>query len=66
MHSLQPGDVEMLDAFIIDRIRQQQIRHKESQIPLRIEAPETEPPTRPEEQEKDKQERGVVIIDFSI
>ena len=60
----------MLDAFIIDRIRQQQIRHKESVggIPLRIEAPDADQqqPRPDDAQDHEKQERGVVIIDFSV
>lgn len=62
----------MLDAYIIDRIRQQQIRHKDSStgVPLRIEAPwgeipGGEPPARRED-DREKQERGVVIIDFAV
>lgn len=58
----------MLDAFIIERIRQQQNRPRESaQIPLRIEVPDMEPPRRHEEREERKdEERGIAIIDFSI
>jgi vacuolar-type H+-ATPase subunit F/Vma7 len=56
----------MLDAFIIERIRQRQDRQRESaQVPLRIEVPvpEHEPPRR---DEKKDDERGVVIIDFNL
>ena len=69
----------MLDAFIIDRIRQQQNRHRESvvQLPLHIEVPELVPGVggwapdgsrdgRVPEKPREEQERGVVIIDFSI
>lgn len=58
----------MLDAFIIERIRQQQNRQRESaQVPLRIEVPDIEPPNRHrEEREEKKEDRGIAIIDFSI
>jgi hypothetical protein len=59
----------MLDAFIIERIRQQR-REQESttRMPLRIEVPpEFERPRVPERVEhKDDAERGVAIIDFTI
>jgi hypothetical protein len=56
----------MLDAFIIDRIRQRQNRPRESaQIPLRIEVPEREEPA-PRREEKPVEERGIAIIDFTI
>lgn len=58
----------MLDAFIIDRIRQQRQREKATQIPMRIEVPDLEPPVRPEyrEEKREDQERGIAIIDFGI
>ncbi|MFZ5478503.1 MAG: hypothetical protein ACOZNI_17165 [Myxococcota bacterium] len=57
----------MLDAFIIERIKQQQIRHRESQVPLHIQVPEQAPSYRKEELEQEKRDdRGVAIIDFSI
>ncbi len=56
----------MLDAFIIDRIRQRQNRPRESaQVPLRIEVPERED-RGPVREEKPREERGIVIIDFTI
>jgi hypothetical protein len=59
----------MLDAFIIERIRQQR-RQQEStiQIPLRIEVPpEFERPRTPERAEhKEESERGIAVIDFTI
>jgi hypothetical protein len=58
----------MLDAFIIDRIRQRQNRPRESaQLPLRIEVPDPEQqPPRRDRDEFEKQERGIAIIDFTI
>lgn len=59
----------MLDAFIIERIRREREREKERRengfVPLRIEPPPTQrdaPITRDEAPE----ERGSVVIDFSI
>jgi hypothetical protein len=57
----------MLDAFIIDRIRQHQNRPRESaQVPLRIEVPEREEPRSPRREEKPHEERGIVTIDFTV
>ncbi|MES2641783.1 MAG: hypothetical protein V4850_19980 [Myxococcota bacterium] len=59
----------MLDAFIIDRIRQHQNRPRESQqLPLRIEVPEPEQqaPRRDRDEIINKEERGIVTIDFTI
>lgn len=56
----------MLDAFIIERIRQRQNRQRDSaQVPLRIDVPipDHEPPRR---DDKKDEERGVVIIDFNL
>jgi hypothetical protein len=59
-------EAKMLDAFIIDRIRQRQIRPRDSaQVPLRIEVPEPEQAPRQEER-GEKEERGVVVIDFTL
>lgn len=59
----------MLDAFIIERIRQQR-RQQESatQIPLRIEVPPEfeRPRSRERAEPKEDSERGIAIIDFSI
>lgn len=64
----------MLDAYIIDRIRRERDREREegSFVPLRIEPPPPFPPrTAPAEpppaDERDQEnERGSVIIDFSL
>jgi hypothetical protein len=59
----------LLDAFIIERIRQQRRQHESTtRIPLRIEVPpEFERPRTPERAEpKEDSERGVAIIDFTI
>jgi hypothetical protein len=56
----------MLDAFIIERIRQQQIRHRETQVPLHIQVPEQGAPRREDKDEEKREDRGVAIIDFSI
>ncbi|MDP2305292.1 MAG: hypothetical protein Q8P18_04615 [Pseudomonadota bacterium] len=59
----------MLDAFIIDRIRQHQNRPRESaQLPLRIEVPDPEQqaPRRDRDEIINKEERGIAIIDFTI
>ena len=57
----------MLDAYIIDRIRQSQNRPRESaQVPLRIEVPEHREEPRPRREEKPNEERGIAIIDFTI
>ncbi len=58
---------DMLDAYIIDRIRREQERQIRdgAQIPLHIEPP---PPPAPQDQRKDQPEdgpeRGTTIIDF--
>lgn len=65
----KPLETEMLDAFIIDRIRQRQNRSREAQVPLRIEVPVPEPkdPRREDRRDERKdEERGVVIVDFTI
>jgi hypothetical protein len=65
----------MLDAFIIERIRQQRRQQESSTgIPLRIEVPsgpgagEFDRPRSPDraEPKKDDSERGIAIIDFTI
>jgi len=57
----------MLDAYIIERIRQRQNRPRESaQVPLRIEVPEQREEPLPRRDEKPAEERGVAIIDFTI
>jgi len=58
----------MLDAYIIDRIREE--REKESRdgslIPLHIEIPRPPRPERPAEDRDDKSERGSSVIDFQL
>ena len=57
----------MLDAFIIDRIRQQREERREGDfVPARIEVP-PEPPPRRDDDRRDREEdsdRGSIIIDF--
>lgn len=76
---LEPG-VDMLDAYIIDRIRRERESRESGRIPLRIEIPRPpsdgpshrpdyhrQDPSRSEgEEEQDSGERGMVIIDFTI
>ena len=68
-----PSGIEMLDAFIIQRIRQEQESRRPVRQPLRIEVPQeprpgyrgqTEP--RGEGPGDTDTERGVAIIDFTI
>jgi hypothetical protein len=59
----------MLDAFIIEEIRKRE-QERDGQRP-RLELPIPEPSThrqneRPDREEEDRPERGVVIIDYSI
>jgi hypothetical protein len=62
----KPLETEMLDAFIIDRIRQRQNQSREAQVPLRIEVPVPEPKDPRREERKEEEPRGVVIVDFTI
>ena len=64
-HHTKLHGAEMLDSFIIQRIRQERESRETSRIPLRI---EDHPPRRPsaEQGEEEKPERGVAIIDFTI
>lgn len=59
----------MLDAFIIERIRREREREKDRRengfVPLRIEAPPV-PSDAPIARDEAPQERGSVVIDFSI
>lgn len=67
--------VEMLDAYIIDKIRREQDSHDSRRLPLHIDVPRhhddarqpiyEEPPGRRRDDDNES-ERGVVIIDFSI
>lgn len=57
----------MLDAYIIERIRQREERaREEARIPLRIDPPPAYAPRERTEEEPASSERGVVEIDFSI
>lgn len=57
----------MLDAYIIQRIRQQREESRSSTgVPLRIEIPVDRPEDRPPTPRKEDEERGVVIIDFTV
>jgi hypothetical protein len=59
----------MLDAFIIERIRQQRDGHESVREPLRVEIPLQRKPTEPQDGDHDQPaqpERGVVIIDDTI
>lgn len=63
----------MLDAFIIDKIRQDREQQREHGLPLRIHVPKPEDDPRwheRQQQQRQKKEeepsRGVTIIDYSI
>lgn len=62
----------MLDAFIIEKIREDRERRESGLQPLRIEVPRPAPPAWSEREEPDRKrkdedaDRGVVIIDFNI
>ncbi len=63
--------VEMLDAYIINRIRREQESRERShpqprlEMPMRERWPRADPPAESGRQERDT-ERGVAIIDFTI
>ena len=62
----------MLDAYIIDRIRQEREREKESRdgafVPLHIETPRPRPGGEPHQERNEDRDsdRGSVIIDFQV
>lgn len=60
----------MLDAFIIEKIREERERRESGLQPLRIEVPRPPPGwadrDEPERKPDDPGDRGVVIIDFNI
>jgi hypothetical protein len=57
----------MLDAFIIDKIRQDSEHAGHVREPLRIEiSRETDPATERRVEKAPESERGIAIIDFSI
>jgi len=64
----QAHGAEMLDSFIIERIRRERENRESGRIPLRIdETIPLHPPQHQHEQKKDERdERGVAIIDFTI
>lgn len=58
----------MLDAFIIERIRQEELKRSEKrQVPLHIHVPEIQD-QRPEEPQKPEEpsERGCEVLDFTL
>ncbi len=57
---------EMLDSFIIQRIRQERESRESARIPLQIEDNLPRRPRPEREPEEEKPERGVAIIDFTI
>lgn len=59
-------EVGMLDAFIIERIRQQQRVREESGVPLRIETPPPPPAPIAVEEDADDAGRGITVVDFTI
>ena len=69
--TVQDDGVEMLDAYIIERIRREQESRQQGQRPV-LEMPTPRGPTvddlRREREREDRQrrERGIAIIDFSI
>lgn len=57
----------MLDAYIIDRIRRQKRPQEDARIPLHIEVPRPpEEPVAHREEQHEREERGITVIDFSI
>lgn len=59
-------EVGMLDAFIIERIRQQQRIREDAGVPLRIETPPPPPEPKAREEDNDDPGRGIAVIDFTI
>ena len=57
----------MLDAYIIDRIRRERERQEREtgRVPLRIEVPEP-PPPEPAVERGRREERGTVVIDYTV
>jgi hypothetical protein len=71
LHLRNGKERDVLDSFIIDRIRRERERARESAyVPLRIEPPP--PPSRLPDDERDRSERespaerGSVVIDFQL
>jgi len=57
----------MLDAFIIERIQQQQQSQESAHGPLRVEIPlRPEPPPSVEDDDQREPQRGVVTIDDTV
>lgn len=65
--ALRAAGVEMLDAFIIEKIRrEQESRYRRQRIQIEIPR-DRRYPEQPERPESDEEpDRGVVIIDFSV
>jgi hypothetical protein len=58
----------VLDAYIIDRIRRERDRDREEGafVPLRIEPPPRAATPPPQEEREQENERGSVVIDFTL
>jgi len=56
---------KVLDAFIIERIRRERERQKESGERIRVDIPPPRPEA-PEGPKKPKRDRGVTIIDYGV
>lgn len=60
------GEKKMLDAYIIDRIRQEREPQKDSRIPLQIHVPNPPPEPRKDDRSGPRQERGTDTIDYRL
>jgi hypothetical protein len=62
-----PG-VQVLDAYIIEKIKREQERSDSERLPLRIEPPDSprdrQRPSWGDDEDDDRAERGVLIIDL--
>lgn len=60
-------EVNMLDAYIIERIRRERDteRQRGAVIPLHIEVPRRQPEAK-EDQREEEEERGSVVIDYQL
>jgi hypothetical protein len=57
----------MLDAYIIERIRQQREEPRgTTRVPLRIDTPIQRPEEPIQPRRNEEEERGVAIIDFTV
>lgn len=70
LYSPQVQEIDMLDAFIIDKIRRERESQDSLRIPLHIDVPRPRGRNieegRPASSEDEDRERGVAIIDFTI